>query len=259
MKRKGLDGMRKRRAGSKRDDAGIEVLHEDDDLIVLNKPAGLPTANAARGKDSLFVRLVEHLGEGAFVGVVSRLDQPVSGVVVFARTRPAAASLAAQFRDRTVEKAYLAIVERRFPAAVGEWLSWQDGIAWDDRNQRAVLWRQRAGVGPADEAEQPPSGFLSAICCARVVRRLGEVSLVELRPVTGRKHQLRAQLAGHGCPIVGDRKYGARLPLTTAADHAIGLHARSISFDHPRTGIHQAVHANIPPGWQGRFGGLFTG
>jgi 23S rRNA pseudouridine1911/1915/1917 synthase len=257
MTRKDSDGMRRRRAGAKRENAGIAILHDDDDVIVLDKPAGLPTANAARGEDSLFVRLVEHLGEGAFVGVVSRLDRPVSGVVVFAKTRSAAASLAAQFRERTVEKEYLAIVERRFPAAVGKWLSWQDGIAWDDRQQRAVLGQQPAGAGPSTGVEHQTSRFLPAICRARVVRRLGEVSLVELRPVTGRKHQLRAQLAGHGCPIVGDRKYGGRLLLNAAAN-SIGLHARSVSFSHPRTGIRHTVSASVPPVWHSRFDGLFS-
>ncbi len=250
--------MRERRSVPKRVNKGIDILYEDDDVIVLNKPAGLPTAHAASGSDSLFLRLVERLGDAAFVGVVSRLDQPVSGVVVFAKTRPAAASLAAQFRERTVEKEYLAIVERRFPAAIDEWLSWQDVIAWDDRNQRAVLWQRPAGARPSAGAEPPPSKFLPATCRARVVRRLGEVSLVELRPATGRKHQLRAQLAGHGCPIVGDRKYGGRLPFGVAAANGIGLHARSVSFSHPRTGIRFTVSANVPPVWHGRFGGLFS-
>ena len=90
------------------------------------KPAGLPTANAARGATSMFTLLRDRLPAGAFLGVVSRLDAPVSGVLVMAKTSAAAAELSRQFRERLVEKAYEAVVEGRFPAAIGQWCDWHD-------------------------------------------------------------------------------------------------------------------------------------
>src|SRR5210317_619261 len=115
----------------------LAVLYEDDDIILVDKPAGLPSANAPRGADSLFVRLTKRFGSESFIGVVSRLDQPVSGVVIFAKTTASAASLAKQFRERTVTKEYLAVVEKRFPAAINEWVTWQDQIRWDEATRRA--------------------------------------------------------------------------------------------------------------------------
>lgn len=234
----------------------LQILHEDSEVIVLDKPPGLPTANAARGSDSLVIRLQGYLGSGAFAGVVSRLDLPVSGAVVFAKNPAAAASLAQQFRDRTVAKDYLAIVERRFPAPVGEWRQWRDWIGWNDSDRRAVA-RVQLAKDPSGPDAQPPPGCLEAETFARVVRRVGEVSLVELRPATGRKHQLRSQLAARGCPIVGDRKYGARLPLPGPLGAAIALHANSISFDHPQSGSRMIVSATVPHEWELRFPGLF--
>lgn len=227
----------------------LETLLEDDHLIVLAKPAGLPTANAPRGTESAFTLVQRGLPRGGFVGVVSRLDAPVSGVLVFAKTRAAAADLSRQFRERTVEKDYVAIVEGRFPAPLGTWVDWHDTIARDDRDQAAA---DRAdGESPDDDA----GAGREAHTRARVVRRAGEVSLVELAPSTGRRHQLRLQLSRRRCPIVGDRRYGSRIPLSAGA---IALHARRLAIDHPVTGERIAIEAPIPPAWSLRFPALFT-
>lgn len=243
---------------------GLDVLFEDDDVIVLNKPAGLPTANAPRNAASLFTHLTDRFGPDAFLGVVSRLDQPVSGVVIFAKTRGAAASLAEQFRERTVTKEYLAVVEKRFPAPLGRWVTWQDRLHWHEATRRAVIVdagarRGDAARGHESNAERPPSAAVSAVTMARVSQRAGEVSLVELRPETGRRHQLRVQLAAHGCPIVGDRLYGGRLPPPGVPGQGIALHARQLAFDHPRSGCRQAVSAVVPAVWETRFPRLFPG
>lgn len=238
------------RAKSNRAPSGQEaVLYEDDDIIVLDKPAGLPSANAPRGADSLFTRLIHRFGSEAFVGVVSRLDQPVSGVVIFAKTSSSAANLAEQFRERTVTKEYLALVEKRFPAALNEWVVWQDHLRWDETTRRAVI-----GTPGTLRSSRPESVLASTQ--ARVIRRAGEVSLVELRPQTGRRHQLRAQLAKRGCPIVGDRLYGARLPLEDGPGRGIGLHASRLTFMHPRTGDSQLISASPPARWRFRFPNL---
>lgn len=204
----------------------IRILTEDDDLLVAVKPAGLPTANAARGAESLYAILRQRLGEGAFVGVVSRLDAPVSGAVVFAKTPHAAAALAAQFRERTVRKSYVAVVTGRFPAPLGTWVDWHDAISRPGQQARSLLLPAAAATaGGGDDAPK------AAHVRARVVRRAGEVSLVELEPSTGRRHQLRLQLASRGCPIVGDRLYGSRLPCRSGG---IALHAERLEFSHPR-------------------------
>jgi len=201
------------------------------------KPAGVPTANAPRGATSVFSLLQAARPRGAFLGVVSRLDAPVSGVLVFAKTRPAAAALAEQFREHAVAKEYVAIVEGRFPAPLGEWVEWHD------------LIERHAEDEAAGAADAPPR---AAHVRARVVRRAGEASLVELLPSTGRRHQLRVQLSRRGCPIVGDRRYGARLPFP----EGIALHAARLGFVHPTTGAPCTCEALVPESWSRRFSSL---
>lgn len=245
----------------------IEVLFEDDRLIAVVKPAGLPTANTPAGRPSLYVWLKERLGAASFVGIVSRLDAPVSGVVVAAKTPAAAASLAGQFRERTVAKAYAAVVAGRFPAPLGEWVEWTDRIVRGTGARPSVILREdgtrsRPGQGrggpragdrrpqrDVDEAQE-------ARVRARVVRRAGEVSLVELEPITGRRHQLRAQLAARGCPIVGDRLYGSRLPFP--APGGIALHAATLTIRDPATGEERTFAAPIAARWREAFPSLWA-
>jgi 23S rRNA pseudouridine1911/1915/1917 synthase len=218
----------------------LPVLYEDAALIAVAKPAGLATANVPAGEQSAFtvVRgvLAARQDGTPFLGVVSRLDRPVSGVVVFAKTRAAAASLAGQFRERRVVKTYYALVEGRFPAALGTWVEWEDAVV-----------RPRHGPTRRAQPDLEEPGR-TALVRARVLRRLGEASLVELAPATGRRHQLRAQLAARGCPIVGDRLYGARLPFT-----GIALHAATLAFVHPTEGRTLRLSAALPATWRGRF------
>ena len=235
----------------------MKVLLDDSDIIVLDKPVGLATANSPRGETSLYVELVSRFGAGCFVGVVSRLDKPVSGVVVFGKNKSAAASLAEQFRHRTVKKEYVAIIEKRFPSALGEWVTWRDLIYWDDASRRAVIEGARGQYGTQAGSQKAGTNSGSAETSARVIKRAGEVSLVELQPKTGRRHQLRAQLAFRGCPIVGDRMYGSRLPLSFGDGMAVALHAQKLTFEHPKTGNETTVEAEIPKLWKSRCAALF--
>jgi 23S rRNA pseudouridine1911/1915/1917 synthase len=221
----------------------VEVLFEDDHLIATVKPAGMPTANAPSGRPSLYHWLKARLGHDAFVGIVSRLDAAVSGVVVSAKAPRAAARLAEQFRNRTVEKHYTAIVTGRFPAAVGTWLEWTD---WLERPQ---------GQRPSRVVPNGAIDAQEATTRTRVVGRGGEVSLVELSPLTGRRHQLRVQLSARGCPIVGDRLYGSRLPFPIPG--GIALHAVQITFEHPDSGGPLTLKAPPPQPWKLRFPHLF--
>jgi len=240
----------------------LERITEDDHLIAIVKPAGLATANAARGVPSVFTILQQSLPVGGFLGVVSRLDAPVSGVVVMAKTRSAAADLSRQFRERLVEKTYEAVVEGRFPAALGQWVDWHDRIERHGEERRSQLRPGAAATRgiPAEEAAEADEDEAGGECHvrARVVKRLGEVSLVELAPSTGRRHQLRAQLAGRGCPIVGDKLYGARLPFAAMPGFgpAIALHARSLGFVHPGTKQPTVLEADWPMAWMTRFPSL---
>lgn len=227
----------------------IPILFEDADLIVMVKPAGLPTANAPRGAESLHAVLKYHRGRDAFVGVVSRLDAPVSGVVVLAKTSAAAAELASQFRDRSVEKAYSAIVTGRFPAPLQAWVDWHDAISRRGDEPKSMLHSAEAArAGDGDDAPR------AAHVRARVLRRAGEVSLVELEPTTGRRHQLRVQLASRGCPIVGDRLYGSRLPCRCGG---IALHAERLAFVHPAGGERLVFEAPSSDAWRECFPSLY--
>lgn len=237
----------------------LEIVLEDDALVALVKPPGLPTANAEVGQESVYTLLKRHWPPGAFIGIVSRLDAPVSGIVVVAKTSAAAASLAAQFRERTVAKTYLAVVEGRFPAPLDTWVDWHDLVSRQPGQPRSTAHRLAeasqaappAGSVEADSADE--SAPKPAHVRARVIRRAGEVSLVELRPSTGRRHQLRVQLASRGCPIVGDRLYAARLPFPAG----IALHAATLAIDHPTTEAAIHFEAPLPREWTQRFPALF--
>lgn len=251
-------------AGDRRD---IEIVYEDEEVVGLVKPAGLPTANVPAGVESVYTLLRRRTPGEPFVGIVSRLDAAVSGVLLVAKTGAAAAAIAEQFRRRAVEKGYVAVVEGRFPAPVGVWLDWHDTV------RRRPNERQSELVGPPGGAAARAAGDdraaddgddatvvdegrpMVAHVRARVVRRAGEVSLVELLPSTGRRHQLRLQLSARGCPIVGDRLYGARLPLVAG----IALHAARLRFTHPRTSGRVELTAPPPPSWRQRFPSLFAG
>ena len=244
--------------------ADLEILFEDEAVIGIAKPAGLPTANASRDAASLVTRLRERRPAAPFVGIVSRLDAPVSGVVVVAKTSAAAAGLASQFRDRSVRKAYVAVVEGRFPAPLNTWIEWHDLIGRRGQERLSTVLPSAAPLAstedddtatehPGDDAgdDRPRPAHVRA----RVVRRAGEVSLVELEPTTGRRHQLRVQLASRGCPIVGDRLYGARLPFPVG----IALHAQTLDFTHPMTGRPMRLQAALPSPWKARFPAVLPG
>jgi 23S rRNA pseudouridine1911/1915/1917 synthase len=221
----------------------LEILFEDNHCLVLCKPAGIASAHFA-GKDETLDRQVKsYLKDkyqkpgNVFLGVVQRLDQPVSGVLVFARTSKAAARLAAQFRQGSVEKAYLAVVEGRVPPQTG---SLEDWLKRDPETGKAEV------VAPgASDARQSRLQF------ARMASH-GGLTLVELRPETGRRHQLRVQLAARGQPIFGDVKYGS----AHRFGQAIALHARSLSFVHPVRDERLTFEAAVPDSWRIKFAQL---
>jgi 23S rRNA pseudouridine1911/1915/1917 synthase len=214
------------------------VLYEDNHLLALDKPSGMPAAHfdgetgTADHWAKDYLRRKYRKPGNVFLGVVHRLDRPTSGVLLFARTSKAAARLSDQFRDGTARKVYLAVTTGCHWPDAGELRDW---LLHDDpaRRVRAVP-PDTPGAKPAETA-------------VRVLARDGGRTLLELRPATGRKHQLRVQLASRGGPIVGDAKYGSPVPL----GDAIALHAKSLTVAHPTRGERLTFAAELPPHWPG--------
>lgn len=215
------------------------VLYEDNHLLVLNKPAGLATMGVVAGEESLWEVARSYLKKkyakpgNVYLGVVSRLDAAVSGVIVFARTSKAAARLNDQFRAGQAEKTYLALVAGTVPPPLhGRLEHW---MAKDEA-------RQKMALSPA-----PRTGWKPAVLEFTRRRELaGQTWLLEVRPLTGRKHQIRAQLAAGGWPIEGDRKYGSTRPFPSG----IGLHSYSLSLLHPTLNERRTWSAPPPRAWK---------
>jgi 23S rRNA pseudouridine1911/1915/1917 synthase len=219
----------------------IEVLLEDNHCLAVNKPAGLLSQGDETGDPSLITWASEYLKAryqkpgNAYVGLVHRLDRPTSGAVLLARTSKAASRLSEQFRNGTIAKLYWAIVEGKPPQAEGVWV---DFLQKSERENRV-----RAVDLAAERTRQAEVSY-------RVVKSAGRFTKLELRPATGRSHQLRAQLAARGLPIMGDRKYGATTSLVAGDGHwRIALHACELCFKHPTRGGVISVVAPVPADW----------
>jgi len=215
----------------------VDVLYEDNHLLVVNKPAGLPTMGVSQGRASLLAMAKEYIKRryqkpgNVYLGILSRLDAPVTGVGLLARTSKAARRLTEQFRSRAVEKVYWALVEGTMRPASGNCVDW---IAPDDRH------RQMHVVGPTmPGAQEARLGY-------RRLALFEGCSLLEVTLETGRKHQIRLQLSERGHPILGDRKYGS----CQAWPAGIALHARRLAVIHPTGGSSLTFEAPPPGPWK---------
>jgi len=223
---------------------GWTLLLEDGPVLAVNKPAGLLT-QAPPGVPSLEAELKAFLKArfakpgNVYLGIPHRLDRAVSGVIVFTRNSKAAARLAEQFEKRQVRKIYWAIVERE-PSPLEDTLV--DWLLKLPEQSRAEV------VTPlTPEARECRLSYRTL-----AVSETG--TLLEVEPHTGRMHQIRAQLASRGCPILGDAAYGStRRLLDTPRDDArrepIALHARSLTFQHPIRYDSLTVTAPLPSYW----------
>jgi len=221
----------------------VTPLYLDNHLLVVDKPPGLLSQADATGDPDLVTLGKAYLKErfqkpgNVFTGLVHRLDRPTSGVVALARTSKAAGRLSDQFRRRTTEKTYLAVVEGRL-GDHGEWVEREDGI---DKGEGGSVRVVAAGT----------PGSQRAALRWRTLDSDGACSLVEVDLLTGRKHQIRAQLAALGHPVVGDFRYGR--PTRFADGHGIALHALRLALDHP-TRAERMVFVSPPPAaWSGFF------
>ncbi len=217
------------------------VLFEDNHCLALLKPAGTLTMGDHTGDASMvdaareYLRVKYRKPGNVFVGVVHRLDRPVSGVLLFARTSKAASRLSDAFRRGCVRKNYIAAVHGVPDAANGTLLDW---LLKDDRTNHVRC--------------VPPTTAGAKACELRyrVVRSGEERSLLEVEPVTGRSHQIRVQLASRGLPIIGDKRYGADATHreTGPSQRRIALHAARLQIPHPVRSETICITAEIPDG-----------
>ncbi len=211
-----------------------EVLYEDNHLLAVNKPAGMLVQGDATGDKPLVEWAKDYIAEkykkpgAVFLGVVHRLDRPVSGVVVFARTSKALSRMNDLFRSRKVKKSYWAVVINPPTQAQGTLVHWLRKS--EEKNK--VTW-----------FGHPAPGALRCELSYRLLAEQNGLFLLEVLPVTGRSHQIRAQLAAMGCPIAGDVKYGAG---HIKPDGRIYLHASSLAFVHPVKKTALLIRAPLP-------------
>lgn len=223
-------------ANTPRSGPQLKVLFEDNHCLAVLKPTRILTMGDRTGDVSLVDLAREYLRRkydkpgNVFVGVVHRLDRPVSGVLLFARTSKAAARLSEQFRKHSIRKIYHCIVEGRPTKPTGELV---DRLVKDEAKNLS-----RAAQGSED-------GKLSRLTY-RCLKSVGSLSLLEIELLTGRSHQIRVQLSSRGWPICGDAKYGSK----TKLDGWLALHAASLTFEHPTQREPITVTAPHPTEWK---------
>lgn len=216
-------------------DIADQILYEDNHLIVLNKRPGQIVQGDKTGDVCLadavkdFIKRRDAKPGNVFCGVIHRLDRPVSGVVVFAKTSKALSRMNSMVKERELKKTYWAMCRQQPPAENGRLEN------WIFRNEKA----NRSFVVDSDK-----SGAKFAVLDYRLLSRsAGGYHLLEVDLHTGRHHQIRCQLSAMGCPIRGDLKYGAQ---RSNPDGSISLHARRVEFVHPVSKMTVVVEAPAP-------------
>ena len=231
-------------AGVEAEPIPLHILYEDEEVAVINKPAGMivhPGAGADAG--TLVAALLNHFGGGAGLstiggplrpGIVHRLDKDTSGVILIARTDEAHRKLVEEFRERRIDKTYLALLRGKIKGNSG---SVELAIARDLRRRSRMTARRRMGREARTDW--------------RILLRLKNYTFIEASLYTGRTHQIRVHFSALGCPVVGDTLYGAarqeRAAVLLPPLSRNFLHAARIAFVHPRTGRRIEVRAALPP------------
>ncbi len=224
-------------------DGGVTILHEDAACLVVLKPAGLAT-QSPRGFDSLERRVRELLasrapGEPVYLGVPHRLDRPVSGPVLLAKTRRAARKLSRQFERRQVGKIYWACVAGAVEPDAEDWIDFV----------RKLPGEPRAEIVPETHADAQ-----RAVLHYHALAQSQRGTLLEIELETGRMHQIRLQAAARGHPVLGDVLYGSQIPFgpppVEERERIIALHGRSLSFVHPDTQEPLLIEVPLPETWR---------
>jgi 23S rRNA pseudouridine1911/1915/1917 synthase len=222
-------------------DIPLDILFEDSDILVLNKPPGLVVHPAPGHSDGTLVNALLHhckdlkgIGGEQRPGIVHRLDRDTSGVLVIAKNELAMARLAAQFKSREVRKQYAALV-------------------WGQPAPASGTIKTLVGRSPHDRKKMSakPASGRPAVTHYETIQKFPESSLLRVRIETGRTHQIRVHLAHIGHPVVGDAQYG-RARTTNRPVHAARqmLHAEQLAFSHPSTGLPMEFRAPIPEDMQ---------
>lgn len=218
----------------------LDVLFEDNHLLVINKQSGVLVQGDATGDKPLveickeYIKVNYQKPGDVFLGVVHRLDRPVSGVVVFARTSKALERMNALFKNRETKKTYWALVDKRPPRDEDTLIHW---LVKDEKKNKTTAYKREHPEGSRSELSYKVVGYQSGFY------------LLEVNPITGRPHQIRVQLTSIGCPILGDVKYGYSTP---NPDASICLHSRELRFIHPVKKEPVQIIASIPKNhfWQ---------
>ena len=212
----------------------MQIIFEDNHLLVINKDAGVLVQGDKTGDTPLsdlakaYVKEKYQKPGEVFMGVIHRIDRPVSGLVLMARTSKALERMNEQFKNREIEKKYLAVVRNKPAANAGNLVHW-------------LIKNPETNVTKAYEKEVPNS--MRSELNYKLIGELDGFYLLEVNPITGRPHQIRVQLASMNCPIVGDNKYG--YPRGNK-DKSICLHAHSVKFMHPVKKEEMQLFAALP-------------
>lgn len=212
----------------------MEVVYEDNHIIIVNKAPGEIVQGDKTGDEPLAETLKKWIKEkyakpgNVFCGVTHRLDRPVGGLVVFAKTSKALSRMNEMFRNGEVKKTYWAITKNR-PSKEEDTLVHY--ITTVEKNNKSYA------------SPQEKQGSQKAVLMYKLIGSSDRYNLVEINLLTGRKHQIRVQMSAIGCPIKGDLKYGAE---RSNPDGSISLLARRIEFIHPVSGIKIDVTAPVP-------------
>jgi 23S rRNA pseudouridine1911/1915/1917 synthase len=219
----------------------LQVLYEDNHLLAVNKPAMLPTMGVGEDRPSLLAVAKEYIRTrynkpgNVYLGIVSRLDAPVTGLVLLAKTSKAAARLSEAFRLRRVTKTYLAAVQGT-PTPASRVL--EHYLRKDERHRKVHATSQACPEAQLARLEY------------RVLNGGEDLALVEVNPETGRKHQIRVQLAKAGHAILGDRKYGS----TFSFSPGIALHSLRLELEHHVRREPLRIEAPLPAAWRNHRG-----
>ena len=222
-----------------------DIIYEDNHLIAVNKRAGDIVQVDETGDESLDEKVKKYLAKkyskpnGAFLGVVHRLDRPVSGLILFAKTSKGLDRMNSLFKRREIQKTYYAVVRKRPEPTEGRLIHW-------------LLKNPQKNVTKAYDQEVP--GSQRSELSYKLVGELDGYYLLEVNPITGRPHQIRVQLSTLGCPIVGDNKYGYP---RGSLKNSISLHARRLRFIHPIKLEPVEIVAELPKdGFWEKFAGM---
>ena len=210
----------------------INIIYEDNHLLVVNKPANMPVCQDNSNDEDLLSKLKEYIKikynkkGNVYLGLVHRLDRPVEGIMVFAKTSKSASRLTNQIQNKKFNKTYYAIVENN-PKEKGQFI---DYLTKNEKNNTSYITNENIGK--------------KSILEYKVLNKNNNLSLIEINLLTGRHHQIRVQFSHHGYPLYGDHKYNKKFINDNKTN--IALIAKKLSFYHPTTNELLTFEINLP-------------